>query len=263
MQGEANMDEGYMLRREQYACLFREMIFSWRQAWNDDNLPFVFPQLHACGSQKNGCTNSACNAGSWTTIRSAQDDVQQTVPMVGMAVAYDQGYKGVHSPHKLPVAHRMALKLRQLVGGESTFEEGPTLIGACLQAFDATTNTSKILVKLNNSDGIFFNGTQGCSDCCNPRGNAGMFDVSMASSYGGEAWILNATMAIDLSGKHIVVTASMGDMDRHGKQLQIFGLRYAAGNMPQCAVKNKMGIPLSPFNAITIAPACALHQAAN
>ena len=31
-QGEANMDEGFMLRREQYACLFRELIFSWRQA---------------------------------------------------------------------------------------------------------------------------------------------------------------------------------------------------------------------------------------
>ena len=27
-QGEANMDEGFMLRREQYACLFREMIGS-------------------------------------------------------------------------------------------------------------------------------------------------------------------------------------------------------------------------------------------
>ena len=32
---EANMDEGFMLRREQYACLFREMIASWRQAWGD------------------------------------------------------------------------------------------------------------------------------------------------------------------------------------------------------------------------------------
>ena len=29
------MDEGFMLRREQYACLFREMIASWRQAWGD------------------------------------------------------------------------------------------------------------------------------------------------------------------------------------------------------------------------------------
>ena len=28
-QGEANMDEGFMLRREQYSCLFREMIGSW------------------------------------------------------------------------------------------------------------------------------------------------------------------------------------------------------------------------------------------
>ena len=76
-QGEANMDEGFMLRREQYACLFRQMIQSWRQAWGDASLPFVFPQLHACGSQKNNCSNADCAAGSWTTIRSAQDDVAQ------------------------------------------------------------------------------------------------------------------------------------------------------------------------------------------
>ena len=63
------MDEGFMLRREQYACLFREMIGSWRQAWGDPQLPFVFPQLHACGSQKNNCSNADCDAGSWTTIR--------------------------------------------------------------------------------------------------------------------------------------------------------------------------------------------------
>ena len=31
-QGEANMDEGFMLRREQYSCLFREMIGSWYAA---------------------------------------------------------------------------------------------------------------------------------------------------------------------------------------------------------------------------------------
>ena len=53
-QGEANMDEGFMLRREQYSCLFREMILSWRQAWGDVALPFVFPQLHACGSRAGG-----------------------------------------------------------------------------------------------------------------------------------------------------------------------------------------------------------------
>jgi hypothetical protein len=76
------------------------MIASWRQAWGDAMLPFVFPQLHACGSQKNNCSNAHCDAGSWTTIRSAQDDVYQTVEGIGMAVAYDQGFGGVHSPHK-------------------------------------------------------------------------------------------------------------------------------------------------------------------
>lgn len=53
-----------------------------------------------------------------------------------------------------------------------------------------------------------------------------------------------------------------GQVDGHGKtypiKQQIFGLRYATGNLPQCAVLNAARIPLAPFNAITIAPACKL-----
>ena len=34
IQGEANLDEGYMLRRGQYACLFRQLILAWRAQCN-------------------------------------------------------------------------------------------------------------------------------------------------------------------------------------------------------------------------------------
>ena len=185
-----------------------------------------------------------------------------------MAVAYDQGFGGVHSPHKQPVAHRMALQLRRVALGEALgpSERGPTLLGACFAAFDNSTNTSTIDVRLNNSDGLFLNATQSCSDCCGPKGNLGMFHVSMASSSGSEQWVA-ATMAVSSGGGGLSVVAQMGNLepalvDGHGSshpiKQQVFGLRYATGNLPQCAVLNSAGIPLAPFNAITIAPACKL-----
>ena len=87
-----------------------------------------------------------------------------------MAVAYDQGAKGVHSPHKQPVAHRMALELRRVGMGETLHpasEQGPWLIGACIQSFDSTTNTTIVRVKLNNSAGLFLNDTQGLATAIN------------------------------------------------------------------------------------------------
>ena len=220
----------------------------------------MFPQLHACGSQKNGCTNAACAPGSWTTIRSAQDDVAQAVSGVGMAVAYDMGFKGVHSPHKQAVARRLALQLRRVALQQPPAESGtaPTLLGACVQHFDGATNTTTVRVALGGTTaGLRLNDTFGCSDCCGPSGNAGMFAVSMASSYGGEVWA-TATVAVDAASDPpaLVVTAAMGDMAPGGKQLRVFGLRYAAGNLPQCAVLNGYDMPLAPFNAATIAPAC-------
>ena len=71
----------------------------------------------------------------------------------------------------------MTLELRRVALGQtlSDSERGPTLIGACIQAFDNKTNTTQILVKLNNSAGLLLNATEDCSDCCGPKGNAGMF----------------------------------------------------------------------------------------
>ena len=71
-------------------------------------------------------------------------------------------------------------------------------------------------------------------------------------------WALGATVVVDAASDPptLVVTAAMGDMAPTGKQLRVFGLRYATGNLPQCAVLNGFGLPLAPFNAATIAPTC-------
>ena len=185
-----------------------------------------------------------------------------------MAVTYDQGAHGVHSPHKQPVAHRLTLALRQVALGETlaaATEQGPELTGACVQSFDDQTNMTEVLVKLSNAQGLFLNATAACSDCCSTAGRRGMFHVSVASPAGGEQWV-EATMRIN-AGSTLLVTAALGNlqptlMDGHGvlrkTTQQIFGLRFAAGNLPQCAVLNGAGLPLPPFNAVTIAPACKL-----
>ena len=124
-----------------------------------------------------------------TSSGSAQNDVAQTVAGVAMAVTYDQGFGGVHSPHKQPVAHRMALALRRVALGDTlspATEQGPELVGACMQSFDNTTNTTQVLVRLGNAQGLVLNATASCSDCCRPAGNKGMFHISVYGTFGLE-----------------------------------------------------------------------------
>lgn len=254
------MDEGFMLRRSQYACVFREAIESWREAWGDAGLPVVFAQLHGCGSQKNHCTNAGCTAGSWTTIRSAQADVLASTPQTGMAVAYDQGFEGVHSPHKQAVAYRLGLEVLRVAYGANDTAQGPIVHGACLRSLDPQTNATVVELHLANTQGLMYNDTRGCSDCCGEDSRAlapGLFQLSKAGSHFGETFV-DATMRME--GSSVLVSAAMGPM----KDVAVFGIRYAYGNLPQCAIFNGNRLPLAPFNALTVAPSCkpfiAEHQ---
>jgi sialate O-acetylesterase len=131
-QGEANMNEGFHLSRHNYFCLFSSMIQSWRTVWHTrfapavhghgapfgssmgfgpipTTPPFNFVQLHACDSANEG--QVFADFSNYGDIRMAQDDTQRFVPGTGMAVSFDRGHVGIHSPHKKDVGRRLALKV--------------------------------------------------------------------------------------------------------------------------------------------------------
>lgn len=104
-QGEANVP-----RAEEYRKLFPLLIQSWRAAWREPNLPFLFVQL--AGYQK---PVSEPVESSWAPLRSAQES-GLSLDHTAMVVAYDEGDPhDIHPRNKRPVGERLALAAKGLV----------------------------------------------------------------------------------------------------------------------------------------------------
>jgi sialate O-acetylesterase len=108
-QGESNAERAY-----QYRTLFPALIASWRQDWQQPNLPFYFVQI-------------APHKGQNPEIREAQLLSWQTVPHSGMVVTTDVGDSlDIHPRDKQTVGHRLALwALAKTYGEKSLPHSGP------------------------------------------------------------------------------------------------------------------------------------------
>ncbi len=115
-QGEANVN-----RPGDYRALFTALIRSWRSAWRQDDLPFLFVQI--APFQK---IVERPQESNWAALREAQLQVSRTVPHTGMAVITDWGHEtDIHVKQKEPVGRRLALLARALVYGEHLVYSGP------------------------------------------------------------------------------------------------------------------------------------------
>jgi sialate O-acetylesterase len=107
-QGEANV-----YRARQYQTLFPALIADWRQAWGQDDFPFLFVQI-------------APHREMSPEIREAQLLSWQRTPNTAMAVTMDCGdASDIHPPRKRPVGARLALAARALAYGERVEYAGP------------------------------------------------------------------------------------------------------------------------------------------
>ncbi|MBC6698588.1 sialate O-acetylesterase [Hymenobacter puniceus] len=108
-QGESNAERAY-----QYRTLFPAMIASWRQAWQQPDMPFYFVQITP-------------HKGQNPEIREAQLLSWQTVPHTGMVVTTDVGDSlDIHPRNKQAVGHRLALwALRNEYGEKKLVTSGP------------------------------------------------------------------------------------------------------------------------------------------
>lgn len=117
-QGESNGS-----RPEQYKMLFPKMISSWRNYWNDPEMPFYFVQLANYKAKSKKPSNSG-----WQYIRESQNSVLD-LPNTGMAVTIDIGHPtDVHPKNKQEVGRRLALPaLVKTYGIENLEYSGPSL----------------------------------------------------------------------------------------------------------------------------------------
>ncbi|MCU4164446.1 GDSL-type esterase/lipase family protein [Carboxylicivirga caseinilyticus] len=102
-QGESNAHNV-----ELHEVLFPTMVQSWRDSWNQPDLPVLFAQL------------SSLNRASWPHFRDSQRRLAQQLPHVSMVVTSDWGDEtDVHPKNKYPVAERFANTALREVYGEN------------------------------------------------------------------------------------------------------------------------------------------------
>ncbi len=108
--------EGNAVDPDTYAQLFPLLVKSWRAAWNNDAMPFLFVQL------PNYDTPSA---EKWARMREVQTGCL-SIPSTGMVVTIDVGdASNLHPRNKRDVGKRAALLARKSVYGEDIVADGP------------------------------------------------------------------------------------------------------------------------------------------
>ena len=116
-QGESNA----WTNATRYDDLLAAMIENWRDAWGNQEMPFLIVQLTSYYPPADQPAPAP-----WATLRESQLEVLRRVPRTGLAVTLDVGdAKDIHPTDKAPVAHRLALWALKLVYGRDIPAAGP------------------------------------------------------------------------------------------------------------------------------------------
>lgn len=109
-QGESNAHN-----IEAHEMLFPRLVRSWREYWNDADMPFYYVQL------------SSLNRPSWPLFRDSQRRMLQDIDNSGMAVSTDKGNPtDVHPTEKREVGQRLAYwALNETYGFRNVVPSGP------------------------------------------------------------------------------------------------------------------------------------------
>jgi sialate O-acetylesterase len=203
-QGESNTGRAY-----QYRTLFPTMIQSWRAAWKNPDMPFLFVQLAPYQVKES-------QESPWAELREAQLLTSLKLPHTGMAVITDAGDpKDIHPKKKEPAGARLALAAEALVYGKQVPYSGPL--------FD------KLTVDGNKAALSFTHTGKGLEAKGGPLTG---FTVA-----GEDHKFYPATATIE--GDKVVVTS-----DKVAKPVAV---RYGWSSSPVVNLFNADGLPASPF----------------
>ena len=191
-----------------YYTLLTQLIRNWREAWHDDNLPFIIGQLPMWGG-------GYAEGDSWALIREAQMRVFETIKNTGIAVLIDCGDReNLHPTNKMPVGHRFAMQALEMVYGGCEGAFAPTVKSAVWRG-------ETVELQFDHSDGGFkVNGEPEGFEIC---GEDGAYRPAYA----------------DISGERIFVTAD-------GVQNPC-GVRYLWKNYAEVHIYGASDLPLAPF----------------
>ena len=206
-QGESNAG-----RAAQYASLLPVMIATWREAWNDPDLPFHIVQLANFMARNDQPVDSA-----WAELRDAQLQTALADPHAGLAVTIDIGEADdIHPRNKQDVGKRLALvALHQTYDRDDVVPSGPIYR-------EMTSGDGAIRLHFDHAAGL------ATSDGGAPIG----FAIA-----GEDQRFVWAEATID--GADVVV--------RSDEVAQPVAVRYGWADNPPVNLVNAAGLPATPF----------------
>jgi len=223
-QGEYNAG-----RAQEFRYLMPALIASWREAWEQPAMPFLFVQLpgflyHDAGKDKkldmDATTLEQLKRNSkyqWVEIRDVQRWVWQNTPRTGMASAIDLGEKyDIHPKNKMPLGGRLLAWARKLAYGEDVVASGPYP-----KSYEVKDKSFVI--------------TYGCAEggLTAKDGKLDGFEIA-----GADGQYHPAQARIE--GQSVVASS-----DQIGEPVHV---RYAWEGFPPCSLYNKEGLPALPFS---------------
>lgn len=206
-QGETNTG-----RPNEYEQFLTAMINDWREKLNDRNLPFVIVQLPNFMQTHNIPTES-----NWATLREAQRQAALKIAGTDLAVAIDLGeWNDIHPQNKKELARRISLlTMKRLYGQKNIVAEGPVCTSM-------TVTNSKAILSFKESTDDF--STDGSLEGFSIAGDDGIFH-----------WA------------HAEITKDNKIMVWNDQVKNPVRVRYAWDDNPKANLKNKSGLPASPF----------------
>jgi sialate O-acetylesterase len=207
-QGESNVG-----RAAEYRTLFATMIRSWRAAFHDPALPFLYVQLPNFADP---LVKAPLGEGSWPELREAQAAALRQ-PKTAMAVTLDIGEAtSLHPRNKREVGRRLALQALRLVYGRDVLASGPTFHAASRAGATIRVRFDAVAGGLETADGT------------PPRG----FLIAGAD----RIWHA-AEARIDRDG--VIVSSP--------EVPEPMAVRYGWGNDPPNTLRNEADLPAAPF----------------
>eukprot|EP00755_Sulcionema_specki_P013614 Sspe_Gene.54406::Locus_30036_Transcript_1_1_Confidence_1.000_Length_2022::g.54406::m.54406/K05970/SIAE; sialate O-acetylesterase len=178
-QGEADSGENDRFPLEGYACELKGLMAGWREEWKQ-TIPFAIVQLPGSGSTPTGDIG-------WQAIQAAQAQAVAESKNAVLVTSPDQGYGGLHFPHKIEIGRRVSLAWRALAYGDSVTAVGPRAVSAAVDkgAVRVTIDSDGLKQQesyMCNASHLIVESAQGSWNvsCC----NKGLVDVALVAMTG-------------------------------------------------------------------------------
>lgn len=196
---------------KEYGDLLTTMINDWRSKWNEKDAPFLIVQLANFMEAKSQPVES-----NWAELRDQQRKVSLTVPQTGLAVIIDAGeWNDIHPLDKKTVGDRLALQALKMGDKKEIVADGPVY-----QSMKVEGNKIRLSFKKGTDDFAKVSELKG---------------FAIKNTDGNWTWA-----KAKAEGEKIVV---WNDSVKNP-----VAVRYDWADNPDGNLKNKSGLPASPFS---------------